>query len=175
MRSHERRREFLQLSGVAVAAGLAGCVFGSGSNTTTSGGRSYDAEFTNDITSEDMSENFESHGTAVSMSLEVDRVIDGENEVLFEETVEAGFGESRTFEDAFSTEKGETYGVNARLDQPYVSIPAGGQHNLRAGYTFEGGGENAPSNGRVTVTTVDTEDGSLVLPEVVLGERPPSR
>jgi hypothetical protein len=172
--SSKRRRSFLRASGVAVVAGLSGCVFGSsGSQTTTSQGRSYDVRFTNDIKKEDLRGGHDEE-TKATLSLEVDRVVDGENEVLFERSLELDLGKSKTFENAFSTDPEERYGVNARMTQPYISFGRG--DGERDGYTFETGGENAPSNGRVQVTLFnDRPDEPFPFPKLGLGEQNPSR
>lgn len=167
MRSHERRREFLQLSGVAVATSLGGCVFGSGSgsNTTTSLGRSYSVKFDNRITKEDLIGKHHDGSEKATISLEVDRVVDGDNEVLFEKRVELGPGKSRTFEDAFRTEEGERYGVNAEMEaQPFAELSGRMRDNLRSGYVFDTGGENTPENGQVVATAIDAKDGKILVP-----------
>jgi hypothetical protein len=173
--SFKRRRSFLRASGVAVVAGLSGCVFGSsGSQTTTFQGRSYDVRFTNDIKKEDLRGGHDEE-TKATLSLEVDRVQEGENEVLFERSAEVDLGSSKTVEDAFSTEPEQRYGVNATLTQPYISLSGRGD-DLRTGYVFDAGSDNTPSNGRVEVTAVNARpDGPFVFPEVRLGDVDPRR
>jgi hypothetical protein len=169
----ERRRTVLTASGVAVAFGLSGCLFGSSeSKTTTSGGRSYDVQFANGIQKDDLPVEYDG-ATKATLSVEVDRVIDGENELLFEKSVELDLRGTHTAEDAFSTVPGERYGVNATLKQPYVDLGPG---DPPSGFVFETGGEDASPEGRILAEIYnDRPTATDPDPQVRIGAVDPRR
>lgn len=175
MSTNRSRRSVLQASGLAVAAGLAGCSFLGGGSGTPSPGRSYDVEVKNGITAGDLAGAAYSisAGTKTTVRVTVDRVRDeGDNEVLFDERLELEAGGTRTFEDAFGTETGgDPYAVNAVLF-PFTE-DAKATDEVRAGFIFLPGEYNTPADSTITVRTVDTRDDNVFNPEVRIDEAGP--
>lgn len=160
-----RRRDLLRVAGTAAAVGLAGCLFGGGGSGGASDG-TYDLVATNEITVADLeaAPDFDSSKTAV-VSIEVDRVREGDNEVLFERTVELGPEESRTFEDAFETdEEDSAYAINVELEPFYDGPQQPG--DTRDGLRFVPGEPAAPDDDSVEVRVVDEERDDFLVPSV---------
>lgn len=161
-----RRRKLLRGAGVAAVAGLAGCIFG-GSDDGGSDG-TYDVVMKNEITESDLSATHDfSNAKKAVLTVEVDRIREGENEVLFERTLELGAGESRTFEDAVEVaEDGSACAVNVDIEPFHDGPRSPGQ--TRTGTRFTPGGENAPADGTIVASVFDGEDGAPLVPIVDL-------
>jgi hypothetical protein len=164
----DRRREFLRGAGVATLAGLAGCVFGGGGSGTPSPGRTYDVLADNRIVADDLAAAYGvDASTTTAIDVTVDRVRDGENELLFDGRAELAPGGRRRFEDAFGTEAdGTAYGINATL----LPFHEGGR-SYDVGFQFAPGEYATPDDATLTVTVVDTREDQVLNPDPPGGRR----
>jgi hypothetical protein len=161
-----RRRELIRGTGVVAVAGLAGCLFGSGGDGGSDG--SFDVRVDNRILPADLAAGEFDRSREAVVTVEVDRIVEGDNEVVFERTFELDPEASRTVEDAVTTETGVAYAVNARLDPFYDSNFGRNRDGLR----FVPGEESEPADGSIDVVVLDREDGSILAPEVRLEPDP---
>jgi hypothetical protein len=168
--THDRgRRTFLAASGVAAATALGGCLFGGGGSSNAGPGRPYELVASNRLAAEDLE-----HEGVATVAVTVDRQVEGDNEVLFERTLDLAPGDSRSFEDAFETDDdGSAYVLRAELDPaPFYSDPGPQmrRRSLRAGYRFVPGRESAPPDGRLEAGVVDSEDDpAITAPAIRVG------
>jgi hypothetical protein len=160
-----RRRELIRGTGVVAVAGLAGCVFGSGDGGSDG---SYDVRVDNRILPDDLAAGGFDRSREAVVTVEVDRIVEGDNEVAFERTFELDPEASRTVEDAVTTRTGEAYAVNVRLDPFYD----GNFGRNRDGFRFVPGEGSAPADGTIDVVVLDREDDSILAPEVRLEPDP---
>jgi hypothetical protein len=173
MDRNRRRRTFLRAAGVAAAATLGGCVFGGGGGSSPPGpGGSYEITTSNRLEKDEVS----GSGTA-TVTARVERQVQGDNEVLFERTLDLDPGESRTFEDAFERgEDGTAYIIRGELaPDPFYSDPGPRtrRRSLRDGLRFVPGTDSAPATSTYEVGVVDGDDDpKYLVPTIQVG--PPS-
>jgi hypothetical protein len=172
MDRNRRRRGFLRASGVAAAASLAGCLFGGGGSSNGSPDGTYEMVASNRLPEEEV----ENSGTA-TVTASAERQVEGDNEVLFERTLDLDPGESRSFEAAFEVvDDGSAYVVRGELaPEPFYSDPGPRtrQRALRAGLRFVPGTETAPSTSTYEAGVIDGDDDpEILIPAIRVG--PPS-
>ncbi len=190
------RRALLQTTGVALAAGLAGCELkrvdenesdsgaddssgGDGNTpTTVPPDASYHLQVSNEITPADLEPVEDlATDTAATVHVDVDKnYMDRDDETVFERTLELAPEESRTFEDVFSTEAdGPEHVVAAELE-PFRDEDdrgPGGRMSLTSAERFEPGGFGAPTSRTFTVRVMDGEEGDEFGPWVLVRNEEP--
>jgi hypothetical protein len=159
------RRHLLHVAGAAALTGLAGCSFG-GSTGTGTGSGSIGFEVRNEITQSDIDQAHQTpDADPVVVHLAVGRVVtDGDNESLYEETVEVAANSKERLRGAFTRpDDGEMYAVNGRFE---AIIDAEHPIQREDGFLLQSGGGGGPIGEFVDVVVTDESDKSFVQPAI---------
>lgn len=161
------RRALLRAVGVATVAGVAGC--GSeGATTTTSSSPTYGVELRNEITEAEFDDDPHfSEPQSTTVSLRVNDIDPNSDETYFEETVEVGPGETRTFDEAFTVDlDGPTYAMNVEMDPFADEEPRSDARNRRDGHTFTPEERPEANPILVAIRSIDVEERSGLFPVI---------
>lgn len=182
------RRALLRASGIALAAGLAGCQLrqragnesgggdGDGTPTTVAPGTTFDLVFENKITTKDLERASDlAADTPATVVLRIVENYEEREETIFERTVDLMAEKSQTIEDAFSTRAdGPEYIVSAALesfvDPDSQSLPS----THTSAFRFTPGAFGAPTAPRFWVTVHEGEEDSF-RPFITVLDRPNHR